>query len=338
MSSYNKLVCPHCGHDGTQETARPPLGSCGFNYLADDVVCREVRCHDDGGRVRLSSDFKCQGSRGTNPRLECRSCWQTFPVPEGVLLDVSTEQPPATSATPETVQEQAVAGAGNGVSNSAGDLAKNLAALIRGALEEVDRGRAARIAGMEAGIASLARITEGVAPLREGLAALLPQVASLGEAQPLLQTRLVAIETAVGAQAESQAQHAGQLRSLSALQEDVCRKLEDQAKMIADLGEQGRQVQQSLEAQRDALNERVENLGGSLRAEAASQLGGACAQLQKGQEELQKRLDAQAEAIRALHSVAQDRVARREDLQAAVQKLEEIAGALDQVQPLPPEL
>ena len=108
--------------------------------------------------------------------------------------------------------------------------------------------------------------------------------------------------------------------------------------MIADQGEQGRQWQQSLQAHLDAVNERAENLGRRLRAEAASQISGACIELQQGQEELQKRLDAQAEAIRALHSVAQNRVARREDLQAAVQKLEEIAGALDQVNPLPKEL
>jgi hypothetical protein len=313
MSSYSKLVCPHCGHDGTQETARPPLGSCGFNYLADDVVCREVRGHDEGGRVRLSSDFKCQGSRGTNPRLECRSCWQTFPVPEGLLWDVSVELPPESSATPETVQGQAAAEAGNGVADAANGITKNLTVLIRAALEEVDRGRSGRIATVEAGIASLARITEGIAPLRESLAALLPQVASLGEVQPLLQTRLAALETVVGAQAESQSQQAGQLRSLSALQEDVGGKLEDQAMMIADLA-------------------------GSLRVAVASQLSAACAPLQQAQEELQKRLDAQAEAIRSLHSVAQERVTRREDLQAAVQKLEEIAGALDQVKPLPKEI
>lgn len=289
MSSYNKLVCPHCGHDGTQETARPPLGSCGFNYLADDVVCREVRGHDEGGQLRLSSDFKCQGSRGTNPRLECRSCWQTFPVPEGVLWDVCAEPPPETPATPETFQEQAAAEAGNGVVNAANGITRNLTVLIRSALEEVDRGRAARIVTMEAGIASLARIAEGIAPLRESLAALLPQVASLAEVQPLLQTRLAALETALGAQAEGQAQS-------------------------------------------------VADLAASLRAETASQLSGAGAQIQQAQEELQRRLDSQAEAIRALHSVAQSRVARREDLQAAVQKLEEIAGALDQINPLPKEL
>lgn len=338
MSSYNNLVCPHCGHDGTPETARPPLGSCGFNYLADDVVCREVRGHDEGGRLLLSSDFKCQGSRGTNPRLECRSCWQTFPVPEGVLWDVSAEQPPETPAPAETLQGQAAAEAGDSVADAASDITRNLAILIRSALEEVDRGRAGRIADMEAGIASLARITEGIAPVREDLAALLPQVASMGEVQPLLHTRLAALETAVGAQAENQSEHAGQLRSLSAIQEDVYRKLDDQAKTIADLGEQGRQWQQSLQAHLDAVNERAENLGRRLRAEAASQISGACTELQQGQEELQKRLDTQAEAIRALHSVAQNRVARREDLQAAVQKLEEIAGALDQVNPLPKEL
>jgi hypothetical protein len=347
VSSY-KLVCPHCGHDGTPETAKPPLGSCGFNYLADDVVCREVRGHDESGKLRLSSDFRCQGSRGTNPRLECRSCWQTFPVPEGVLWAVSAEQPPEAPAIPEVKAEssdtweavpvQPAADAGNDVAAAAGEITKNLAVLIRGAIEGVDRVRAGQIAGLEAGISSLARTAEEIAPLGEGLAALRLQAASLGEAQQLMQSRLATIETVLHSQDESQSQQREQLRSLSTLQEDGRRRLEDQARIVAGLEEQGRQLQQSLQAQQDSLNERVENLGGSVLAEAASQLGAACAQLQQGQEQLQKRLDAQAEAIRTLHLVAQERVARKEDLQAAVQKLEEIAGALDQIKPLPKEI
>ena len=78
----NKLVCPHCGHDGTVETSKPPLGSFGFNYLAEGTVCREVRGFDAAGRLLLSGDFRCEGSVGANARIECRSCWRTFAVPE----------------------------------------------------------------------------------------------------------------------------------------------------------------------------------------------------------------------------------------------------------------
>jgi chromosome segregation ATPase len=47
--------------------------------------------------LQLSSDFQCEGSRGVNPRIECRSCWQTFPVPEGLLWMVAAEQAAGTS-------------------------------------------------------------------------------------------------------------------------------------------------------------------------------------------------------------------------------------------------
>jgi hypothetical protein len=50
------LICPHCGHDGTLETTKPHLGSRGFNFLADDVVCREVNGYEENGRLLLSGD------------------------------------------------------------------------------------------------------------------------------------------------------------------------------------------------------------------------------------------------------------------------------------------
>ena len=311
MSSY-KLVCPHCGHDGTPETAKPPLGSCGFNYLADDVVCREVRASEEGGRLRLSSDFTCQGSRGTNPRLECRSCWQTFAVPEGVQWAIAPEAPPEAPGRP---REQAPPGDGDEFVAAANEITKNLAVLIRCAIEDMERVRAGRIDGLEASIVGLTRITEGIAPVAEALAALRAQVVSQGEMEPFVEAKLSALETFLRAQAESQSRQSEQLRNLSALQEDVSLRIEDQAKVVAGLEEQGR-----------------------LRDEAASALTTMCATLQQAQEEFQKRLDAQAEAIRTLHSAASERIARKEDLQAAVQKLEEIAGALDQVKPLPEEL
>jgi hypothetical protein len=77
-----RLICPHCGHDGTSATAKAPIRSAGFYYLADEVVCRDVCGVEDSGRLVLASEFQCVGARGVNARIECRSCWQTFPVPE----------------------------------------------------------------------------------------------------------------------------------------------------------------------------------------------------------------------------------------------------------------
>src|SRR5512141_3033421 len=95
-----KLICPHCGHDGTSETTKPPLGSRGFNFLADDVVCREVRGYDENGRLRLSGDARCEGGGGANARIECRSCWQAFPMPEGLQWEVTPEFSPEVPLEP----------------------------------------------------------------------------------------------------------------------------------------------------------------------------------------------------------------------------------------------
>ncbi len=83
------LLCPHCGHDGTRETSRTSLGSCGFNYLAEGLVSRMVSGYDEAGALKVSGEYVWQPSAGAGDRLECRSCWRTFPVPAGVPRPIS---------------------------------------------------------------------------------------------------------------------------------------------------------------------------------------------------------------------------------------------------------
>lgn len=110
--STRSLVCPHCGHDGTRETGRTPGGSYGFNYLAEGLISREVSGYDQAGSLRLSAEYRWQPMQGENTRLECRACWHTFPLPEGLPGPVAAGAAPPPSRPPT---HRAPAGAEPGV-------------------------------------------------------------------------------------------------------------------------------------------------------------------------------------------------------------------------------
>ena len=140
---------------------------------------------------------------------------------------------------------------------------------------------------------------------------------------------MATIETAVGAQAEDLPRVWEQLRDLAARQAEIPARFDEQGHALAELRES---YTQSLASHAGRL-EAVEN-----RMQAVSDLGSAYAELQRGQQALLARLDAQAEAIRVLHMAAQERIGNREELQVALQKLEQIAGALEAPKPLPEKL
>lgn len=294
-----KLICPHCGHDGTPETTKLPLGSRGFNFLADDVVCREVKGYEENGRLRLSADARCEGGGGANARIECRSCWQAFPLPEDLQWEVTPETPPEPSAafaqvTPDAAPAPpAGSAAGAEFLSAAGRITESLALLLRETVEELQRPTADTLSAVQAGLTDVRHAIEEVPQLRQ-------ETGSLAEGLQSLRGRMATIETAIGAQAE-----------------DLPRVWEQLRSMVSHAGR--------LEA--------VEN-----RMQAVSDLGLAYAELQRGQEAFLARLDAQAEAIRVLHMAAQERIGNREELQAALQKLEQIAGALEAPKPLPEKL
>jgi len=158
-------------------------------------------------------------------------------------------------------------------------------------------------------ITGLARLAEEVSALRADSAALRAGAGSHSESQQLFSTKLAVIETALRAQEENQP-----------------RLLE--------------QLQQSVRMQQESLNEKLESQSLQLQSavEAVAQLQGLLAQLQEGQQALLKRLDSQAEALRALHHAAQEHATQKEELRGAVQRLEMIAGAPADIKPLPQDI
>jgi len=300
------------------------MGSRGFNFLMDDVVCREVNGYEENGTLRLSGDAKCEGGGGANPRIECRSCWQAFPIPEGLQWEVAPGVAPERSAAAQATPDAppAAPAAGSAFLSAAGHITENLVLLLHETVEELQRPTAETLSTVQSGLADLNHAMEEVPRLRQ-------ETGALAESQQSLLGRMATIETAVGAQAEDLAKVWEQLRDLAARQAEIPARFDEQGHAFGELRES---CTQSLASHAGRL-ESVEN-----RTQAVLDLSLAHAELQNGQQTLLARLDAQAEAIRVLHLAAQERIGNREELHAALQKLEQIAGAIEAPKPLPERL
>ena len=145
----------------------------------------------------------------------------------------------------------------------------------------------------------------------------------------------------------------GRVMGLAHLAEEVSTLRADFAAFRAEAGSQSEyqqlfsaklaSVETALRAQEESLqsqNEKAESQSLELQtaAELIAQLRRLLAQLEAGQQLLLKRLNVQAEVLRALHHAAQEHATQKEDLRTAVQKLEMIAGAQAEIKPLPEDI
>ena|SRR5438552_17250622 len=80
------IACPHCGNHGEPDGAWEANAWVPFKLIEEAVRAWEFRATDDGGVLRLSADVE-DGSidrkSGTNIRIECMQCFQSFAIPEG---------------------------------------------------------------------------------------------------------------------------------------------------------------------------------------------------------------------------------------------------------------
>ncbi len=75
-----KLVCPHCGWDGTEPGDH---WHC-FRYLEEVTNEREVCGYNAQGTLLIAGqDHIAIEDGGTNHRLLCGNCLEEFPLPEG---------------------------------------------------------------------------------------------------------------------------------------------------------------------------------------------------------------------------------------------------------------
>jgi chromosome segregation ATPase len=213
---------------------------------------------------------------------------------------------------------------------------------------------AADLKNLKTTVGELAGIAGELPALRDQVTALRKQVDSLAEAERQLSFKLARMDTYLREDEESRPRVQDELRRLSTGQEEVRQGLETQAKIMSTLEAGIRQFEQSTRGQQELIdqqavatnagiskvNERLEVLDRRLQAQAelATGLNSVYSTLQEVQQTFQKRLDAQAEAIRAVYLAAPANADRQEELRAALRKLEEIAGALDVPEPLPRDL
>ncbi len=193
--------------------------------------------------------------------------------------------------------------------SAAQTIGQDLGALLREAIDGLGRSKSGLIAELEARVAGLATLAEEVSTLKTDFAALKAEAVSQSEEQQSFSARLASIETALRTQEESQPQLLERL-------------------------------QQSVRMQQESLIEKAESQAVQLQAvaELVAQLRAHLAQLQEGQHVLLKRLDLQAEALRDLHHAAQEQAGRKDELRAAVEKLETIVSSPAGIKPLPAEI
>lgn len=96
-----KIVCPHCGYDGTTpmeqqdlhdwQAQHAPEAKCiGFYLLEDVTVYRRVTAVKDGKLVvdgwYQTGEGYDDGTPGTM-RVECRKCFNAFPIPQHLEVE-----------------------------------------------------------------------------------------------------------------------------------------------------------------------------------------------------------------------------------------------------------
>jgi chromosome segregation ATPase len=301
------------------------------------VVCREVLLDAEGERLRLAADIK-SGGMGANPRLECRACWQTFPAPEGLEWEIVS--PPASAPTsspePQSSSPAPEAPGAEPLPDRFRRLAEGLSELVRLSAEDAIAGLQARLETVEFKLERWQDLPESVANLQAQASERARQVLTLSDELTALRGRLSELEAAAGRDANSLAlveeRLAEQARRLEAAETGSA----EIAASVQKLGEQLSQSQTELQSWQQAWLSRIANLESALGG--ISEIMNLLTQLRQEQQSLHVRLDKQAEAIRTLHGAVQERLQRREELQAALQRLEQIASALGETKPLPENL
>ncbi len=347
-----KLICPHCGHDGSPESAKSPLESFGFNYLEDDVVCREVRGIDADGRLLVEREPKAGNPQGTNPRIECRSCWQTSPLPmdkERVLAPESPVVPPPEEpgGEPEAVSEGAAAIGGEGIQR----VADRLTDFLQAAVTEIRQLIAEDFERLEGTIARLDRdfpkLQSELAEFRTGMEGLANQLRDAGETAGELNTRLQGGD-------EDRRLIREELKALADGQASVRETLKSDANLFLAADERGTQLEQLIEEQRESVAKQAESAEADLlqlrdrigtlerrQEEDSAKTAGmeaAWKELLEAQTALANRVQAQSEVIRSMHVAIEAQAARREELKATLLKLQALTQASDMPSPLPDEL
>jgi hypothetical protein len=85
------IVCPHCGNHGRADDPWEANAWTPFKLVEEVVRSWEFTATRDSGVLRLranASDESVDSESGTNIRIECMQCFESFPVPEGAEVAI----------------------------------------------------------------------------------------------------------------------------------------------------------------------------------------------------------------------------------------------------------
>jgi hypothetical protein len=80
------ICCPHCGNHGEPDGAWEANAWTPFQLIEEVVRSWEFMAADDCGGLRLTAhacDESVDTESGTNLRIECMQCFESFVLPKG---------------------------------------------------------------------------------------------------------------------------------------------------------------------------------------------------------------------------------------------------------------
>jgi hypothetical protein len=84
------LVCPHCGNHGEAEGPWEAHAWTPFKLIEEVVRSWQFAAVQDGPLLRLTADGSSDSidwESGTNLRIECMQCFESFAIPEGTEVN-----------------------------------------------------------------------------------------------------------------------------------------------------------------------------------------------------------------------------------------------------------
>jgi hypothetical protein len=84
------IQCPHCGNHGEAGGEWEGNAWTPFKLIEEVVRSWEFAARREGGVMLLSADASGDSvdwESGANLRIECMQCFESFPLPEGAVVE-----------------------------------------------------------------------------------------------------------------------------------------------------------------------------------------------------------------------------------------------------------
>ena len=252
------------------------------------------------------------GSEGSVPNTPQASTSCESPVTD-VGFQILGGHPPSPLETVERKQDKSFSPNETYIEKAAKQIVDVLMGTVSCAMEELRPQVANDHAKLEATADNVIRISEGIQQVKSVVAALSPQVESLGREEATLRNSLTVIDERLTREETARQWTQDRLTELSTTQEAGARQVQACTETVS-----------KLEAMVLNLGTRLEALDGTMHAqtEVAARLNSLCGNLEQAHQSLVKRLDSQDQAIRVLRTEVRKRGALLDRFLASFRNLD----------------